>query len=206
MSARSLPELVALNMRVPRGNDAFWREIRRLDVAGPWTVADVVGLTNVTTRTVSQFVESLREAGYAAVVDVQPHYRGARPKNVYRLLKRPVPTPRFDRRGRELPETQIETLWRTMKMAKTFTRSELVTYASNEGREINKSTARNYVSELSRVGILAKMSPGGPCLEARFRLVRNLGVQAPKVLTARVVFDPNVNAMVGEAEGREVTP
>lgn len=202
MSLRSHLELVELNLRVPRGYEAFWTVIRDLDRAGPWTVADVVARSNVHTRTVSQYIERLARAGIADVVAERPPYRGAFPARVYRLTRSPVEAPRLARDGSELPETANQVMWRAMKMLKVFGAAELAEHCPG----ISLSTVRSYVVLLAKAGVLALARKRRPDAEGRYRVAQNLGSRAPKILAARIVFDPNAGRIVGEVHGVEVKP
>lgn len=205
MALRSHLDLLAISVRVPRGTEGFWQIIRDLDEAGTWTIAEICKRTNVHRRNVSTYVQGLAASGIATVVEVKQQARGrVEPAKVYRLNRRPIVAPRVRRDGTLLPETHIETLWRTMKIAKTFTHTELAEAASTSDRPVKASTAKSYLNELCAVGIICRIEPATTAQETRFRLVRNLGNRAPKVLSASVVFDPNANEVVGEAYGREV--
>ena len=206
MSGRPLLDMIQASLRVPRGIDGFWSIITEIDLIGPWTIRAVAASTNVHLRNVSAFVDTLVAGGYAVVVDSPPRGPKLPAAKTYRLLKRPADAPRLRRDGSELPEPHIETLWRTMKIAKTFTTSELAALSSTGERVVKISTARAYLRDLLRVGIIVEIRPGRSGQEAHYRLVRNLGSRAPKILNTHVVFDPNANAVVGEAIAREVSP
>jgi len=202
MSLRSHLDLVELNLRVPRGYEGFWTVMCELDHKGPWTVADVVARSNVSTRTVSQYIERLARAGIAEVVAERPPHRGAFPAKVYRLTRLPTEAPRLSRDGRELPETANQVMWRAMKMLKVFGPAELAEHCPG----VSLSTVRGYVGLLANAGVLALARKRRPDAEGRYRVARNLGSRAPKILAARIVFDPNAGRVVGEAEAAEVRP
>ncbi len=202
MSFRPHLEIVEISLRVPRGNEAFWAVICELDSAGPWTVADVVARSNVHTRTVSQYIERLRRGGFAQVVEERAPRHGAFPAKVYRLTKSPADAPRLMRDGRELPETANQVMWRAMKMLKVFGPSELAEYCPG----VSLSTARGYVVLLAKAGVLVLARKRKPDAEGRYRVAQNLGSRAPRILQAKIVFDPNTNRVIGAAEAREVQP
>lgn len=207
MAFRSHLELIDLNMRVPRGNEAFWELILALDKAGPWTIRQLVDRSNVTTGAIGQFVDALRLAGIAEVVERRLNGRpGLDPAAFYRLTRRPLDCPRLRRDGTELPEPQVQVLWRTMRMVKSFSPRELVDLASEGGRSINLSHARSYVSLLISAGVVVQQKSNGHGQEGLYRLKRDLGPRAPKILHARIVFDPNSSQVLGEAKAREVSP
>lgn len=200
-------EMVALNLRIPRGIDGYWRLMLQADKAGPWTIETLVRQTNVTTRSLSQYVDRLRKGGIVEkIAELPPSAKGRKPAAVYRLAQRPYLAPRLDRNGQVLPETLQQTLWRTIKIVKLFTPRELageVSFARDE--DVDLGAVRFYVGALTSAGILAVSRHVKSRQEAQYRLVKLLGARAPQVLAARVIFDPNSNAVIGTAEAREVS-
>lgn len=207
MSARRLPylDLVEAKLRVPRGEGGLWTVMRRLDESGPWSARDVWLETNENRGSVHQYLRRLKLAGIVADAGTRM-MGGKNPQRapLYRLVRRPIETPRIDRHGRELPEPLIEILWRTVKMAKTFTAAELAQLAGREGKPVNVNSARSYCDRLHHAGLLSR-SVGADRL-TRYGLIRNIGAKAPKILASRIVFDPNANAVIGEGVAREVAP
>ena len=197
--------IVQMNLRVPRGNDAYWKLMHQLDAAGPWTIKQIVLQSNVTTRAVSVYVDRLRRGGFVEIVaHGDQHHAGHKPEARYRLVKRPLDAPRLNMAGEELKETQHQLLWRTMKMVKSFTPRELCDLAS-EGRDpADIGNVRQYVSCLFAAGILGRAA-GKMHKEGRYRLIKNLGARAPQILRAKLVFDPNSKAVIGDATATEVS-
>lgn len=202
MPRRPLLETVALNAKVPRGRDGIWSVIRDLDIAsGEWTITDVHERTNVPRQTVRDVVLPLVRGGYAEVVRTEKHPKSSTPSAVYRLTERPAEAPRLRRDGTALAPLQTEAIWRSIRMAKTFTDAELSGLAEADAR-----TVERYVGELKSAGVLVAVEPGGPGKPARWRLLRDLGPRAPKILRAHIVFDPNAGAVIGTPVAREVAP
>ncbi|WP_276200390.1 hypothetical protein [Chelatococcus sp. XZ-Ab1] len=204
---RPLVEHVAMHLRVPRGHAGFWQLIQRAAEQGTFTLADIVGATNVHEATVADYVKRLAKAGYLAVDHVEA-VRGIRHGRYhYRLARTSRDAPRLARDGSAFPETATETLWRTMKMLKRFTVSALQEAASTELRAIPRPTVQRYVRHLAEVGVLARLKAGGGRgHEAEFHFVRNLGAEPPRILRTHLVFDPNSNTVLGQPEAKEVTP
>ncbi|CAN7164143.1 hypothetical protein LJR234_000322 [Mesorhizobium amorphae] len=194
---RPLLEMVQLSLAVPRGEAGFWSVIKDLDKQGrPWTARDVSNRTNTARQLVTRYLRKLRLGGFVEIVDQHENSSGGLPSAyVYRLVKKPALAPRLNADGSELPESAKEQLWRAMKMIKLFGMADLVVACP----DIPLSTARNYAYALAAAGVL---SQNGHV----FRLVKNLGVQAPKVLEAKLVFDPNAKVVVGQSIAREVGP
>ena len=123
---------------------------------------------------------------------------------LYRLLERPTETPRIDRAGNRLREPTIQTLWRTLRMVKVFTMSELAELATTPAYEVPLQAAQRYVSHLGRAGVVAQITTGEK--PPRYRLVRDLGARAPIILRTTSLYDPNARVIIGDGETREVAP
>jgi hypothetical protein len=189
-----------MNVTVERGNEGIWKIIRELDTKGVWTVWEVQAHTHSHGRTVRDYIMRLVRGGYAEEIQSTQINRKI---NSYRLLNRPEKAPRLKKDGTAYAERQIDTLWRSMKMAKTFTASELAEDASVGEHPVKKDTARRYLLDLLSVGIVDRVrTPRGE--EKRYRLMHNIGYHAPQILSAHVVFDPNSESVLGEPEAKEV--
>ncbi|MER9047626.1 hypothetical protein NKH89_10160 [Mesorhizobium sp. M0923] len=199
MSGRSILDIVQISIAVPRGEAGYWSIIRDLDLGGPWTVRQICDRTNVKTQAVGRFVRKLRLAGIAQVVDQKTasHGGGANlPATVvYRLAKRPAVAPRLTPDGKTPPETAIEQVWRAIKMAKVFSLADM----AENCPDVPRRTVEAYLYALSTAGVVAG-SPG------RYRLVHNLGLQAPKILATKMVFDPNSKTVIGRPVASEAKP
>ena len=196
MARRSLLEHVALSVKVPRGHEGFWTIIQQLHrEQGTFTISDVVSQTNVVRSTVADYVKRLEKAGYLALQE------GSDPPR-YALIKTSRDAPRVRRDGTVLVESGQDTLWRTIKMLKQFTVAALHAEVT-AARPMPLVTVQSYVKHLTRAGVLAKRPIGGNACE--FRLIRNLGGAAPRVLRTHLVFDPNSNTVLGSPEAKEVS-
>lgn len=193
MTGRPLLDMVQLSISVPRGDAGYWAIIRELDRTGPWTVRQICARTNVKTQAVGRYVRQLRLAGIAQIVETKKTCGDNLPAAVvHRLVKRPLIAPRLTLDGREKEENATDRLWRAIKMAKVFSLADMDQHCPN----ICRGTAKRYLQALAAAGIVV----GTP---ARYRLVRNLGLQAPKILITKVVFDPNSKSVVGPSVTRE---
>jgi len=202
-----LLDYLVLQAERPRGTDGLWAVILRLDAQGPWSASDVDGQTNLNRGCAHQMVRRLERGGYALRVGERTA-RGRRPQMapLFRLTARPAEAPRLAADGTLRPEPVMEVLWRVMKMAKAFTASELAELASTEERPVNLNTARSYCDRLTGAGVVARTTVRGAG-EPRYRMVRNLGARAPKILATKVVYDPNAGEVLGRGEPlREVAP
>lgn len=198
-------EFVSVKTRIPRGESGIWSVMVELDASGPWSARDIWTRTAENAGSTHQLLRRLKAGGY--VEQVGEKITGGRNPQVaplYRLKSRPVEMPRLRKDGTPLPELAIDTLWRTIKMAKTFTASELADLASRGVRPINSNTARSYCDHLTRAGVLSRVT--GKDRRSRYTLIHNVGAHAPKVLASRIVFDPNTQTVLGDADAREVSP
>lgn len=200
-------DYVALQAELPRGTDGLWSVILRLDAIGPWAASDIEGQTNLAKGVGRNFVRRLMAGGFALQV-AERRTRGKNPQiaPLYRLTRRPAEAPRLAPDGTARPEPVIEILWRVMKMAKEFSASELAALASTDDRPMNLNTVRSYCDRLAGAGVVSRTTRRGAG-EPRYRMIRNLGARAPKVLSTKVVYDPNGGEVLGRAEPlREVAP
>lgn len=207
MKNRPFLDRVKTDLVLPRSNEALWALIRTLDAEGPWTATDVCKRTLINPGTPRRLIKRLLRGGYAEQIGTRTT-KGKNPQEapLYRLLKSPVEWPRLAADGSSRPEPRMETMWRSMKMAKTFTARELMAMADRDGLPIPLGTARGYLDKLARVGIVVRVSNKGrsgpaaagrrPNRETRYRLVKNLGALAPKILSTKVVFDPNARVVL----------
>lgn len=201
---RPILTIVELSASVPRGEVGFWSIIRDLDKIGVWTVRQVHDKTNVSVRQVTDYVRRLRLGGFAKVVDevsILPNGGKLPPARVYRLVKCPVIAPRLRNDGSVLPEREHDQLWRAMKMVKDWTVNDLSDYCPG----ISTNNIYRYCRRLEAAGILSRSGTAAE-KDVRYRLVRNLGLLAPRVLATDFVFDPNTKSVVGASVTREVKP
>lgn len=197
-------QIVELSASVPRGEEGLWSIILELDTAGPWTVRQVHDRTNIDTGLVARLVRKLWRGGFAKVVDEVtklPNGGKLPPDRFYRLTKRPVAVPRLRNDGSLLPEREHDQLWRAMKMAKHWTVNDLAEFCPG----IATNNIYRYCRRLAAAGILQR-SGSANVKDVRYRLVRNLGNRAPRILATDFVFDPNTKTVIGTSVAREVKP
>ncbi|CDX20195.1 conserved hypothetical protein [Mesorhizobium sp. ORS 3359] len=194
---RSLLDMVKINLKVPRGEAGFWSIILKLDPAGPWTIRQVGDRTNSSLKIVDNYVRRLLLAEFVTVVATEArkgpgNFAQAR---YFRLTEKcPLVAPRIKQDGTVLPETGNEQVWRAIRMLKSFSALELHQHCASD---VAPGSAGNYARALAAAGVVVGTWPN-------YRLVRDLGPQAPKLLSARMVFDPNATAVLGDVVAREV--
>ena len=196
-----------LKARYPIGFDGFWSIMLKLDLDGPWTANDIYVRTACQRGTPRDYIRRLKAAGIVVQVGDRSSGRDkARQRApLYRLTQRPLDAPRILRDGTVRPEPLIETIWRAAKMVKSFTADDLAALIEGPGgRAVNRNTIISYCDRLVGVGVMGRSGKRGH--HSRYRLIQNLGARAPKVLSTKVVFDPNANAVLGTPELSEVSP
>ncbi|TFF20513.1 hypothetical protein E3C22_16520 [Jiella endophytica] len=200
-AARESKDLRArVEISLPKGEEAIWAMIQKLDREGCWSTSDVSCFVGHKTKVIANYVARLESAGYVRRVG-RSKVRGE--PTLYEIARPSIFAPRISSSGDDLPELVIETLWRTMRMLKVFRAEDLAAYLAETGRAPNVKSIRVYLWRLHGAGLLAFAGKRGQRQEQRFRLVRIPGPRAPKVLTANVVWDPNRGEPLGTAQAEE---
>lgn len=186
-------------VHVPRGPEAWWPAICKLDALGAaWTAAEVVRLTATDRRPVVDYVARLLAAGIVVRTEGP----------AYRLCRRPVEAPRLERDGTVSPPTGQQQMWNAIRALRTFTYVELAHAASTDTTLISPATAKSYVHRLGRAGYLAVVSGSKPGTPTTWRLkpTMNTGPLPPLVMKTKFVWDQNRAAVVGAGEPAEAQP
>lgn len=208
MTGRSMPERIALNIKLPRGEEGYWRIIRALDDKGlPWSIPEIEAETCVGQSQIGAYVRKLVKAGFARVVvagtiNNRPLAKG------YRLLKHPKDAPRIRADGTVIVSSQQECLWRAMRALKGgFNVRELAYAATTDGVAIKEVAAQRYVELLAGAGYLTIVQPrqGRYGMNTwRLKPAMNTGPLSPTILKAEAIFDRNLRKVMGEPAAQEV--
>lgn len=204
MSRQSIIDLMERSRRRKSGLDFTWRAVSELlREQGQFTTPQLLARVGREQRasTTRGWLAMWARAGYLTAI----HQRSGKDRaTVYSAgTIRTHTTPRVRRDGTILPEAGQERLWRAMKILKTFTVRELAAAsAADDATPVPEPTANTYVVHLRHAGIVALESPGA---HNRYRLARNLGGAAPKILATRAVYDPNSGKIVGNPVIREAS-
>ncbi|SBW11990.1 conserved hypothetical protein [uncultured Alphaproteobacteria bacterium] len=145
MGRHAADVLARLNIRVPRGNQAYWEIIRELRT---FTITDIERRCNVQRDTIGDYVRRLAKAG---VIVTEGKTGDA---VVYRLVADQPDAPAVRRDGTLTAPPGIgqERMWRSMKMLKTFDAGELAAAASVGDTTVSTNTAADYIKNLYRAG------------------------------------------------------
>ncbi|MBL8575092.1 MAG: hypothetical protein JNM13_15565 [Hyphomicrobiaceae bacterium] len=188
---------------VLRGQEHCWSIIRDMTATDRDRLilaADVHGYTNGTDlSTVSGFLRKLAAAGYLAEV-------ADGDRTGYRVLRRATRPPQLSADGEVVPSGQQQ-MWVAMRSLSTFSAHELAVVASTEERPVTLQTAKSYVKHLNAAGYLKIETPAAPPHRgAQYRLIprQDSGPLAPRILRAKIVYDPNRNKIMGPVTAEEV--
>lgn len=203
MSRRSPNDPVVINARLPRGEAGWWEIIKRLNDAGPWSIADVDGETNQRRRSIAAYIRRLVKARIARVVRVDRGGRG-KPRPVHRLVTIPKEAPRLRHDGTPAEPRAQDRLWRAIRTLRQFTQRELA-FAATMDEPVPLSTARWYANKLLEAGYLVEQPRSARNVAPVYRLKpgMNTGPKAPHVLEVQAVWDPNLGKIMGEPLAEE---
>jgi hypothetical protein len=93
--------------------------------------------------------------------------------------------------------TPHRNMWRQMVWQKSFSPVDIAAGANTPTVEVSVDNARTYCQLLVRfgyLGVVKKARPG--VIEARYRLIRNTGPEAPQMKRIGVLVDPNLGQVI----------
>jgi hypothetical protein len=154
-------------------------------------------LPHISPNVVKEYVTSLSKGGYIEAIGREKLPGSGRKGRVtrYKLARDTgVDAPRLRSDGSELPPTDQQKMWLTMKIIHPFSVDEL---ACSAGATL--TAARHYTHSLFNAGYLARQGGFGN-QGGTYSMIRNTGGLAPMVCRARVVFDPNLNEIIWHEE------
>lgn len=188
-----------VEITVLRGEEHYWSVIRDIGAGGkPFRQIDIVGYSNGdTSSSVSAYIRKLERAGF-----IEKSCKSTCGADTYQLVHAPRLAPVLTNDGKLSVKGKVQDyLWRTMKMIGQFTVAELCGTASTDEVPIKEQTARNYVSHLFNAGYLLDHgrapSQGGPLIFSLRHDMRT-GPRAPRLIGAKIVFDPNLGRVMSE--------
>lgn len=188
------------NRPVRRGSAYMWTVVRDLTAANRtrvFTAAEVLLRTDRTEpSTVRKWLRTLVKAGFLAEA-----------AGGFVVVKRPPTLPHISNDGRIVP-SRTDAMWVAMRALKVFTPRELALAASTEEALIEEWTAKSYIVQLHAAGYFALVSKATSRRQASYRLKPSMdgGPLAPRILRTKLVYDPNRDQVMGEAETEEVCP
>ena len=186
---------------IRRGRDHFWSVIREMtadDRTAIVTAGDILTRSrDVEISTIRRELRLLETAGFL---------ERASPDG-WRVIRRPTRLPSLTAAGRIVVSGQTA-MWNAMRALGTFSHAEVAVAASTEETPISPATAKSYVLRLARVGYLKLDRAATPKRQALWRLrpTMNSGPLPPRILRAKLVWDPNRDEVIGAVEAEEVAP
>lgn len=191
-----------------RGHDHYWDVIRKLgkDV-GTFTVKDVVGATTAHHATVDDFMKRLQRAGIIAAAGTVGEGHWAQKQ--FRLVETPRETPSLRRDGTPGDYGRArQNMWNIIRGPQGrdgIAGDELAMFAATDEIPVAVPSAKEFLQRLAKAGYLTVAQKAAHHRLTRYRLKpsMNSGPLAPKLLRARIVYDPNNRTVVGNAVAEE---
>ncbi|CUW88018.1 hypothetical protein [Agrobacterium genomosp. 2] len=200
---------VAKGQRVLTGQDHYWKLMMDADMRNqPFSVDDIFDLSNNRGREqISTFLAMCEKAELITRTGDQ----NPRGMALFRIVARQSATPVFKRDGTLIadPMTARQALWNAMRspfFRNGFKLIDISVHASTDSLTVAQRSARLYISCLLRAGYLTVLQKGTRLEPTIWRLVRNTGPIAPKLLKTECIYDPNAEKIFGEPETVEVQP
>jgi len=185
---------LALATPAPTDREKIWAAMRQEKT---FTLERIAHLTGCKEHQVKDYARGLTASGHVRRPDDAKRFA----KVEYTLARDTgVDAPRVRKDGTVLPASGRTRMWNVMPILKVFTVGELVNAASLPGAPVAFDAAHSYCKWLVRGGYL----DGGAGVY-HFIPARLTGAKAPQILRVRVLFDPNLGAVVYQsaAEGRD---
>lgn len=183
----------------------IWEAIRAHHPA-EWTRYSIARAADVADTTVTTYVQALEKAG---IVTRHGERRiNALAAEAIFVLARDegLEAPRLKRDGSRVTQGLAqEQMWRTLRMMPGDANArELAAHASTEAVPVTISAAEHYLTWLLAAGYLLRTRAGkglgkaGKGIAARYclKFTRNTGPRPPMICRAKVVYDPNEDAVV----------
>lgn len=202
-------ELELKNVRL-RGHDHYWGVIRDLGKdGGTFTVKDVVGATTAHHATVDDFIRRLQRAGIIMSAGLQGEGHWAQKQ--FRLVESPRETPSLRRDGKPGDYGRSrQNMWNIIRGPQGrggIAGDDLAMLSATEEVPVAINSAKEFLQRLAKAGYLSVVQKSAHHRLTRYRLKpsMNTGPLAPKLLRARIVYDPNNRTVVGNAIAEEET-
>ena len=184
-------------MRSLESQEHIWAVIREAGRDNAYFTVDYVfSKTNATRNKVSAYMRRLEHGGYlqaAALLKIGRH-------KTYRLIKDSREAPRVRKDGAPVEQGQgNDSMWRSMRMLKTFSPQDLVATSLESGTPVKLSTAQSYLTYLHKAGYVVQVQ------DSLYRLLpgKITGPKPPQIQRIKRVFDPNIGKVVWPLDEEE---
>lgn len=200
---------VAKGQRVLTGQDHYWKLMMDAEMRGQsFSVDDIFDFSNNRGREqISTFLAMCEKAQLINRTGEQ----NPRGMAFFRVAVRQSATPVFKRDGTLIADhmTARQALWNAMRspfFRNGFTLLDISVHASTDTLKVAQRSSRLYISCLLRAEYLIVLQRGTSSKPTIWRLIRNTGPEAPKLLKTETVYDPNAQKIFGEPVTVEVQP
>ena len=183
----------------------IWEAIRARSDA-EWTRYTIARAACVADTTVPTYCQALEKAGIVGKAGETAVGNLAVEARWVLLRDEGLEAPRLKRDGSRVTQGLAqEQMWRTLRLlGGDLNAHELAAHASTDAVPVTLSAAEHYITWLLAAGYLIRTRAGkglgkaGKGLPARYRLdpARNSGPRPPMICRAKVVYDPNEDAVV----------
>jgi len=183
----------------------IWEAIRARSDA-EWTRYTIARAACVADTTVTTYCQALEKAGIVGKAGETAVGNLAVEARWVLLRDEGLEAPRLKRDGSRVTQGLAqEQMWRTLRLlGGDLNAHELAAHASTDAVPVTLSAAEHYITWLLAAGYLIRTRAGkglgkaGKGLPARYRLdpARNSGPRPPMICRAKVVYDPNEDAVV----------
>lgn len=183
----------------------IWEAIRARGEA-EWTRYSIARAAGVADTTVTSYCQALEKAGIVAKSGEQRINKVGAEVRWTLIRDEGIDAPRLKRDGSRVTNGLAqEQMWRTLRLlAGDLNARELAAHASTAAVPVTVSAAEHYITWLLAAGYLIRTRAGkglgkaGRGVPARYRLdpARNSGPRPPMICRAKVVYDPNEDAVV----------
>lgn len=183
----------------------IWEAIRARSDA-EWTRYTIARAACVADTTVTTYCQALEKAGIVGKAGETAVGNLAVEARWVLLRDEGLEAPRLKRDGSRVTQGLAqEQMWRTLRLlGGDLNAHELAAHASTDAVPVTLSAAEHYITWLLAAGYLIRTRAGkglgraGRGVPARYRLdpARNTGPRPPMICRAKVVYDPNEDAVV----------
>lgn len=175
----------------------LWETIRQ---TRRFTATELHAATRVPMTVVYRYLSGLRREGYIQLESFGSAYHGQFRVHIYNLVRdHGAEVPQVPRAAStRLKEKVREQIWRSIRILREFTATELRVTATTPTAPVNDYDIIRYLRPLHRAGYLWVMRKPVPGRLARYRLLRthNTGPQPPVMQRNGELYDPNLGRIV----------
>ena len=143
-------------------------------------------VTRANRKQIESWLKGWIAGGYVKVIGLKRPYQNIIIRDIGQE------PPRVDRCGKSVAMPLNESVWRSMRIQKTFNARQLV---ASTAAALHINTVRTYLRQLARAGYLKEV-----CVEqgllTTYQLMENTGCKPPQILKNKCVYDANLGIIV----------